>query len=364
MVTGIICSILLFKKSNTKPSNKFLGLGILGFVWLNTKILLHSLNLWEIHGFGFFPNGIELALAPLFYFYVRTLIQSKFSFTKNNWPHFIPFFLSQSYAIVVYIATMQTPIFSEKQLVASSLYFNEIKSIEEYLTILSTIIYIYFAYKHIRNYRHWLSNNTSDTQFSELVFLKNIVFGFLFISLYTIVNLTLNQWLDYHYNWRWQLSHLLIAVLVYYMGLVGYKNSDLIPQEFSIKRHKKSRKTVEMVDMDIIAKLNSAFEKDKVHLNPKLSLQELAKMLDVNETVLSNTVNAHYKKNFRGLINELRVKEVENRLLHEGLGNLSLLGLAMECGFNSEASFYRIFKATTGSTPKQFLAARSTGAPI
>jgi AraC-like DNA-binding protein len=84
-------------------------------------------------------------------------------------------------------------------------------------------------------------------------------------------------------------------------------------------------------------------------------------MLDVNETVLSNTINAYYKKNFRSLINELRVKEVENRLLNEGAGNLSLLGLAMECGFNSEASFYRIFKAITGSTPKQFLTEHSSG---
>lgn len=361
MVTGIVCSILLFKKSNRKPSNKFLGLGILAFVWLNTKILLHSFNLWEIHGFGFFPNGIELAIPPLFYFYVLSLIQPKFIFTKKEWLHFMPFFLSQSYAIVVYIATMQTPILPEKQLIASSFYFNEIKSFEEYLTVLSTIIYLYFAYKHVRNYKYWLSNNTSDTQFSELVFLKSIVFGFLFISFYTIVNLILNPWLDYNYNWRWQLSHLIIAVLVYYMGLVGYKNSDLIPQDFSIKRHRKTKKTNEMVDLDMIARLNSAFEIEKVHLNPTLSLQELAKMLDINETVLSNTVNAHYKKNFRSLINELRVVEVENRLLNEGSGNLSLLGLAMECGFNSEASFYRIFKATTGSTPKQFLEARSSG---
>lgn len=83
-------------------------------------------------------------------------------------------------------------------------------------------------------------------------------------------------------------------------------------------------------------------------------------MLDVNETILSNTINDHYKKNFRSRVNELRVKEVENRLLNNGSGNLSLLGIAMECGFNSEASFYRIFKATTGSTPKQFLKTRSS----
>lgn len=364
MVTGIICSILLFKKSNIRPSNKFLGLAILGFVWLNTKTLLLSLNLWEIHGFGFFPNGIELALPPLFYFYIISLIQSEFRFTKKEWLHFIPFLISQGYAIVVYITTMQTSLLSEKEQIATSFKFSEIKGLEEYLTIISTLFYLYFAYKHIQNYKYWLSNNTSDTRFSEVGFLKNLVFSLLFISVYTAINLLLNQLLPHPYQWRWQISHLIIAGLVYYMGLVGYKNSELIPKEFSIKLHRKTKKTDVAVDLDVIAELNSLIEKDKVHLDPKLSLQELSRMLEVNENILSNTINAHYDKNFRSFINELRVKEVENRLLNKGSRNLSLLGLASECGFNSEASFYRIFKKTTGLTPKQFLETRSSSSNI
>tara|TARA_R110000868_G_scaffold196496_4_gene442428 strand:- start:1829 stop:2359 length:531 start_codon:yes stop_codon:yes gene_type:complete len=174
-----------------------------------------------------------------------------------------------------------------------------------------------------------------------------------------MINLILNKVLDHPYEWRWQLSHLLIATLVYYMGLVGYKNSDIIPPDFSIKPNRKT-KSDGQVDMDVIAKLDNAIRKNKVHLDPKLSLQELAMLLEVNDTILSNTINAHYKKNFRSLINALRVKEVENRLLNEGSGNLSLLGLAYECGFNSEASFYRIFKSTTGLTPKQFMEKHST----
>ena len=56
------------------------------------------------------------------------------------------------------------------------------------------------------------------------------------------------------------------------------------------------------------------------------------------------------------MINEARVEDVKQRLRQEGISHLSLLGVAKECGFNSEASFYRIFKTKTGLTPKQFLA--------
>lgn len=355
MVTGIICSILLLRNVKKKPSNKFLALGLLAFVWLNTKNLLHSFNLWEIHGIGFFPNGVELALPPLFYFYLVFLLKPNEKFTRKKLIHFIPFFLSQVYSIIVYIAIMQTTDLWEKESIGSALYFNDVKYLEEYLVIISSLIYLYFGYRLIKEYKNWLAKNSSDNQVSELGFLRNIVFGMLFISAYGMLNLTLDYFLDSPNRWRWQISHLLIATLVYYMGLVGYKHADRIPDEFSLKRKPKPKEGKETVDEELIAKLQKAFETEKVYLNPKLSLQELANQLEANEAVLSSTINAHYKKNFRGLINSLRVKEVENRIKNHSLGNLSLLGLANECGFNSEASFYRIFKSTTGSTPKQFL---------
>lgn len=362
MVTGIICSILLLKKSDKKPSNKFLSLGILGFVWLNTKTLLHAFNLWDVHGFGFFPNGIELALPPLFYFYAKSLLDARFQMTKKVWIHFIPFFLSQIYAIVVYIAVMQTQLIEEKDIIANGLYFNEIKSAEDYLTLVSSLIYLFFAYQYNQNYKHWLATNTSDTQLSELRFVKVLLFSFIIISCCTITNIILNQFLDpSSHDWRWKINHIIIAFLVYYMGLVGYKNSDIIPKEFAFKTNKSDAKIEHSIaDKDLVAKLIKAIENDKVYLNPKLSLQELATMLDANDTVLSNTIKTHYNKNFRSFINELRVKEVQDRLINDGLGSLSLLGLANECGFNSEASFYRIFRATTGLTPKQFLESHSS----
>jgi len=356
MFTGIVCSILLFINSKKKTSNKYLGLAILAFVWLNTKTLLLSLNLWEIHGFGFFPNGIELALPPLFYFYLKSLVQSTFKFERKQWLHFLPFFLSQGYAILVYIAIMQTHIYSEKHIIANSFLFDQVKNTEEYLTIISTVIYLYFGYQHIQKYRSWLSKNSADTKYSELKFLNTLLFGVSFISIYILTNLMLNSVLAYEHNWRWRLGHVFIAVLVYYLGLVGYKNSDIVPKEFSIKtKPKQLKKLTDEVQSDIMLKIKMAIKEDKVHLNPKLSLQELAKLTGVSETNLSNSINTYYGENFRTVINNERIKEVKKRLINDNLSNLSFLGLAKECGFNSEASFYRIFKTTVGVTPKQFL---------
>lgn len=356
MVTGVICSILLFAKSEKKTSNKFLALGILGFVWLNTKTLLLSLDLWDIHGVGFFPNGVELALPPLFYFYVVSLLQPDFKFARKDWLHFLPFFLSQTFAVVVYIAIMQTQLPLEKSMIANSFHFNSVKLAEDKLMVLSGMTYLYLAYRYIRTYKEWLSENTSDTQFSELGFLKVAAVWMSFSMLYTVVNLLSDSLLHESHDFRWRVGHLIVATLVYYLGLVGYKNSDIIPPEFTNQSPKKPKRSRDSANEEVIAKLNRVLETNKVYLNPSLSLQELAKTLEVSDATLSHAINTHHKKNFRSFIKTLRVEEVKKRLLDGSLENLSLLGLAKECGFNSEASFYRIFKAETGLTPKQFLA--------
>ena len=360
MFTGFVCSILLFLKSKKKKSNKYLGLALLAFVWLNTKTLLLSLDLWSIHGIGFFPNGVELALPPLFYLYAQSLVQASFKFERRQWLHFIPFLLSQGYAIIVYIAVMTTNIYQEKLAIADLYHFNTVKHTEEYLMLISAFIYLYLGYQLIRKYRSWLESNISETQYSQLSFLNVLFFGVLFISVYILVNLIVSFTLTDEHYWRWQLAHLFIAALVYYLGLVGYKNADVVPQAYSETTNmKKAKPFNEQVKKDFADQLEAALLHDNVYLNPRLTLQDLADSMNVNEATLSHWINTHYGENFRTVINRLRVEEVKTRLKTDSLRNLSLLGLAEECGFNSEASFYRIFKNMVGVTPKQFMDAHT-----
>jgi AraC-like DNA-binding protein len=41
--------------------------------------------------------------------------------------------------------------------------------------------------------------------------------------------------------------------------------------------------------------------------------------------------------------------------MQEDAGNLTIPGLAAECGFSSAATFQRIFKQLTGTTPSRFM---------
>lgn len=100
-----------------------------------------------------------------------------------------------------------------------------------------------------------------------------------------------------------------------------------------------------------IAKL---MKKDKPYLNSKLSLSELAGMLNTNQTYLSNFLNRQKDISFADYINQFRVQEACRQLLLPQNNNLSVDALATVSGFNSKSTFYNAFKKVTGMTPAEF----------
>jgi len=100
-------------------------------------------------------------------------------------------------------------------------------------------------------------------------------------------------------------------------------------------------------------------ENEKPFLNPDLNLTELSKMLKIPAPTLSDTINSGFEKNFNDFINSYRVQAVKNMLQEGKQEQLSLLGIAYECGFNSKATFNRVFKKLTDTSPSQYLASQN-----
>ena len=100
--------------------------------------------------------------------------------------------------------------------------------------------------------------------------------------------------------------------------------------------------------------------KEKPYLDPELTLRDLARILGMNTTHLSQTINKGFGKNFNDFINEYRIEMVKKKLLSGERSNATLLELAFESGFNSKATFNRSFKKFTGKSPREFAAAQSS----
>ncbi|GAA3634378.1 hypothetical protein GCM10022397_19990 [Flavivirga jejuensis] len=103
-----------------------------------------------------------------------------------------------------------------------------------------------------------------------------------------------------------------------------------------------------------IASMERFMKKDKVYLDENLNLREFASLLNLDPNLVSFILNEHIKSNFHDFVNKYRIEEVKSQLYNPAKNNITLLGIALDSGFNSKTTFNRVFKKMTGSTPSEF----------
>lgn len=101
-------------------------------------------------------------------------------------------------------------------------------------------------------------------------------------------------------------------------------------------------------------RLLAYMEQQKPYLNPELTLPELAAQLSMKANDLSYFLNGHLGENFYSLINRYRVEESKRLLSDPNYDHFSMLGIAMEAGFNSKTAFNTNFKKSTQLTPSEY----------
>lgn len=95
------------------------------------------------------------------------------------------------------------------------------------------------------------------------------------------------------------------------------------------------------------------FEKERVYLNPRLRLSELAMLLGTNRTYLSQYFNQNCESTFYDFVNDYRIHHAK-LLLHSTDDTLETI--AMNSGFNSLSTFRRAFVQREGMSPIEFRA--------
>ena len=80
------------------------------------------------------------------------------------------------------------------------------------------------------------------------------------------------------------------------------------------------------------------------YIDSNLTLNKLAKILDITAHNLSEVINLHMKQNFFDFVNKYRVEKVKRDLVDPEKKHLTFLAIAFDAGFNSKSSFNVIFK--------------------
>ncbi|MDJ0645756.1 MAG: helix-turn-helix domain-containing protein [Flavobacteriaceae bacterium] len=313
---------------------------------------------------NYYLISLGMVLAPLIYFYVKSITTSEFRFLKRDFWHFVPwliFFVAKS---VILIYDMNQPGFYDTQNGYLVVNF-QWKYLDPIVTVVSSmqmLLYLAFTFQLFYNYRGKIQNYFSNTYKLELNWIRNFLFLYSFIFVYGLFQIFINEVVT-ELSWiqKWWLQFF-SALIVLYVGIKGYFTDTVkltalnfesddtlatlkIEKSSNVPERLRSKKE----------ELQEYFEREKPYLNPDLNLVELAKKLNMNRAELSEVINLGFGQNFNDFVNQYRVEAVKQMFSENKQKELSLLGIAFDCGFNSKATFNRVFKKLTSSSPSEYL---------
>lgn len=98
-------------------------------------------------------------------------------------------------------------------------------------------------------------------------------------------------------------------------------------------------------------RIRKMFDDDKVYLNPKLRLTDLAQTIGTNRTYLSNYFNRSCYQSFYDYVNDYRINHAKTLLTTT---DYTLEVVATMAGFNSLSTFRRAFTQRCGCSPQAY----------
>jgi len=242
--------------------------------------------------------------------------------------------------------------------------------------LISKIIYFTLAIQLYLTYRKHIQAFFSNTFRVELNWMRNFLIAYMSLFVFGIFMTIANEFIDLHWTQNWW-TYFFTSVTMVYIGIMGYFTdlSKLYDLTFNAQGGKpkvaQAQATVldaldqtyhsedqNQIDPAWMQTIRAYMDEHQPYLDAELTLSELARQVDLSPSQVSQTINSGFQMNFNEFINQYRVEAVKSILKKGEKSNLSMLGIAMECGFNSKATFNRTFKKFTQLTPSEYLASQ------
>lgn len=362
---GIVFSILLWVKGHQleRKSSKWLSLFVFLCAMYVTPFMTGYAGWYSVKTYReilfFIPFQQLFLIGPILYFYTQSLLNKSFTLSRRDWLHFAPAFIYLGYSLVVFITD---------KLVLSEFYFyadgrdKDLSPWYQVAGLVSMVFYLLLSLRYYANYRIIAFQTVSFAHSVLYKWIRHFFIAFLIILLLRVLFFILNpEWGQFGSKFWY---YLCFSFLYYYIALSGYSNAIQSAKivDTSVLDDKPNSAETEKNQPAILpdleswkSKLSRAMTQEKLHENPNLTLLDVAQKLDTYPKIISQVINLGFDMNFNDFVNKHRIDAVIERLKNKEHHSKTLLGIALECGFNSKATFNRAFKKHTSLSPKEYL---------
>lgn len=298
--------------------------------------------------------GVNLAVYPLFYLYLKTVADVK-GIQRKDWLLLLPAVSVFLFALVVYLSG------GSESAVRNVFLCNKILFP---LTVLYTLV---AGQIMLRKYNHSIRNFYAETEKKTLEDLSVLLLLFVITSLLsTVVSIIGRD--AFAGRFPLAIPSLLFSALLFSVCYVAsrlpFTAQDMM-RDLGLESDKEAEASEAekpqeegLVGEDgphaeLVQRLNAMMSEKKLYKQQGLKITDLAALAGTNRTYVSNAINQQLGLTFSEYINRLRVEEAK-RLIRESDGKMVMIAVAEEAGFIGEASFYRHFRQLEGMTPMEW----------
>lgn len=347
----------------------------------------------------YLPWQLNLFLGPAYYLYFRSLTNQEFRLRVRAWRHLVPGFLqlgllaaAGGYDLLYLGGISGHPLPTEESAKGPALV--TVEALTHYLGYLQYGLlpaYCWWVLANYRRYRRYLDDNFSDTERLRFAGLRQLVvvqvLALVLSQLFTLASWKLGS-LSEATSWNY---FFLRGLLVYWLIAVGLQanyaaattplrfDTDPAPDLLTRPEPAAQLSPVPLAEIpaalvapeaeslaeptpELLAwrkKLLALMTEQQPWLEPELTLTELAHRLRLPPGLLSKVINTGCGQNFNDFVNAYRVREAQRLLADPRFAHYSLVGVALESGFNSRSTFNRVFKKVVGQAPSEFTRPKS-----
>lgn len=361
---GFLAFLLVRRESNQLP-NRILSALILLLMFHLFLICLEVKNLFI--GYPHFSRLswlLPLLYGPLIVLLTQSISDPEFRFRRSHLLLIVPFGIYLGLLMPYFIlpGSDKVAYLANKGLVAQA-DFGWMNSFTNYLHVSFTAFALGIFYQN----QPKRTEHFSSRELIDIDWLKEFLWIVLAIMLFSVGTFYAKKHQLAYFSGIYPAHFVLVVILVYWIAfkLLNKKTlvmptaagmvAELVTENIEPAPKYAKSALGEGISQDIAARLSALMDNEKPYLENDLTLVDLAVRLGVPRHQLSQVINADFGVNFFEYVNQHRLREFKQQVMQPANSHLSLLGIALDCGFNSKATFNQVFKKLEGTTPSDFV---------
>ncbi|MBK8944977.1 MAG: helix-turn-helix domain-containing protein [Ignavibacteriae bacterium] len=351
---SLVLALLLFLKKNRTISNNLLASF---FVIYGINILTAYIEIINQKQGYPYPALIMLTPAflllhgPLLWLYIKSLQGSRNIIRKYLF-HFLPF--------VLFIFNLSIRFWfipdEEKIGLMTSESFQLRWTYFLFVLVIAVSIptYLFFGLVELNRIQKRVKEFYSTMDNNNLNWLRNLVFvGLILYSIFGFLHISNLFFSFISYKDYQEVAFVIASVFILILGFLGHKQTTFFNSENDFKIINSTN--LEINSKVLYDKLEFLMKRSKPYLNPDLTILDLANLMEIDTSELSKYLNKTMELNFYTYINKYRIQTFKEYVESNKFPDYNILGIAFECGFNSKATFNRVFKYFENTTPKAYI---------